>query len=285
MKSKTCPNLQENRVLECCCSWNNLFNSLILALYRTVWCKDIDLPDSLPPRKNFKEWRWQYIWMWSHFNGCDGEGWEQLPGRRWQWFPRSRLWDEAGLGVQMGPPAARRCQLRRSLLARFLGSWGFGLPCAPTPAWPSGCSHDVALAWELRLTGSTDWPPLAYSNVCVHFRKEVCSWRRIKVFPLQRTLTTNFCTKSRYQISHAQPRIQQSQDLSGSTILYPFNRISRTQAGGRDGSIPAIPELQVLGNWDFSREEKGTVKQQFWRSLSAFDPFYFYFFSVPEFLK
>ncbi|XP_068275245.1 SRSF protein kinase 1 isoform X3 [Nyctibius grandis] len=62
--------------------------------------------------------------------------------------------------------------------------------------------------------------------------------------------------KSQYQMSRAQPRIQQSQALSGSMMLHPFNRISRTHAGERDGSIPAIPELQVLGNWDCSREEK-----------------------------
>lgn len=177
-------------------------------------------------------------------------------------------WGQAGHAD--GTHSSSVMSASQSLLAHFLGSWGFGLPCAPTPAWPSRCSHDVALAWELRLTGSTDWPPLAYSNVCLHFREEVCSWRRTKIFSLQRILMTNFCRKSQYQISHAQPRIKQSQAFSGSMILHPFNQISRTQAGGRDGSIPAIPELQALGNWGFSREEKVQLSKSIRSSFHFF---------------
>lgn len=83
MKAKTYPNLQENRVLEFCCSWNNLLNSLTLALYRIVYCKDIDLPDSLPHRKSFKKLKETVYIHQCPFAGGE-EGWEQLPGRRCQ---------------------------------------------------------------------------------------------------------------------------------------------------------------------------------------------------------
>ncbi|XP_071884624.1 testis anion transporter 1 isoform X2 [Anas platyrhynchos] len=62
-------------------------------------------------------------------------------------------------------------------------------------------------------------------------------------------------------------------------------KISRTQAGRRGGSRPAIPELQVLGNWDVKRREKGTVKQQFWWFLSAFDVIFFSFLFCSRVLK
>eukprot|EP00075_Anas_platyrhynchos_P011267 XP_027300520.1 testis anion transporter 1 isoform X6 [Anas platyrhynchos] len=62
-----------------------------------------------------------------------------------------------------------------------------------------------------------------------------------------------------HQISDAQPRTKQGQALSGGLILHPFKQISRTQAGRRGGSRPAIPELQVLGNWDVKRREKGDL--------------------------
>lgn len=157
-------------------------------------------------------------------------------------------------------------------------------PVLPRQPWPSCCSHASALAWEPRLTGSTDWPPLAQSNVCVHFRKQSRSWRRPESFPLQGVLTPDFCVKC-HQISHAQPRTKQGQALSGGLILHPFNQISRTQAGRRGGSRAAIPELQVLGNWDVNRREKGTVKQQFWWFLSAFDVIFFSFLFCSRVLK
>lgn len=186
--------------------------TLTLALYRIVYCKDIDLPDSLPHRKNFKKLKVTVYIHQCPFDEVKRAGSSHQAGGD---SAQRRGW--AGPGVQWDPRQLPQCH------------------------------------------GPTQQPPLAYRNACVHFRREAGFWRRIKTFSLQWILTTNLCMKSQYQIPQAQPRIVQNQALAGSMILGPFNRISRTQAGGRGGSIPAIPELQVLGNWEFSREEKGTI--------------------------
>lgn len=142
------------------------------------------------------------------------------------------------LGVRR---AGSSCQAGGASAQRGAGLGAAGPTAAPAVPWADSAATP------------------AHRNACVHFRRDVSFWRRIKTFSLQRILTTNLCMKSQYQIPQAQPRTAQNQALAGSMALGPFSRISRTQAGGRGGSIPAIPELQVLWNWEFSREEKGTI--------------------------
>lgn len=259
------------------CSAAHRTTSLTLLHWHcTVQHKGIELPDSLPQNEGVS----------THsplFRGLGEKDGSSFCVGGDNGSPKVHCETTLGQMCRRDPQQLRAGSLA-ALLAHSFSSWGFELPCAPTPAWPSCCSHASALAWEQRLTGSTDWPPLAQSNVCVHFRKQSRSWRRPESFPLQGVLTPDFCVKC-HQISDAQPRTKQGQALSGGLILHPFKQISRTQAGRRGGSRPAIPELQVLGNWDVKRREKGTVKQQFWWFLSAFDVIFFSFLFCSRVLK
>lgn len=155
-----------------------------------------------------------------------------------------------------------------------LSSWRAGdLGCPVLP----GQQGPLAAQMVSLCYGNCTWPPWqsGYPWLRVISRYELGFWRRINLFLRKKTLTTKFCMKGRCQRSHAEPRIKQSQALSSSLILHPFNWISSTHAGERGGTIPAISEGQGIGDSHISREEKGTAKQQFWWFfISCWSSFY-----------
>lgn len=140
--------------------------------------------------------------------------------------------------MQQGPRAAQGCHLQQSLGAQFPKSWGFGLCFAPLAAKVVSPPY-----------GNCTWLPWQSGHpwLRVVSSYEFGFSRRINTSSLQKT-DNKILHEEQCQRSHAEPRIKESQALSSSMLLHPFMHwISRTQAGERDGSVPAIPEGHCWG--------------------------------------